>query len=124
MATVEELMNVAESAADVFQPYFLLSEQGDALTVYLRPDPDYSKRLCDHITLLLSLDSKEIVGCRIKGIHDIIRDLPNFIGVNHEGVRLSVVFLPFLAAQKDEQARRDLNELARRVCEEDMLLPV
>ena len=123
MATVEELKNLADSAADEFKPYYLLSEQADAMTVYLKPDADYSKRLCDHVTLLLSLDTPEIVGCRIKGIRDILQDLPNYIKVSHEGVKLSAVFLPFGGASKIEKPAGFEQATTRRVSDEELLIP-
>lgn len=123
VTSVEELKALTETASGAFQPYHLLSKEADALTVYLKPDADYSKRLSDHVTLLLSLDDSQIVGCRIKGISGILKDLPNFIQVTHEGFQLSMVFLPFLGCIRDEQGRRDFNELARQVAEQKMMLP-
>ena len=110
--------------ADEFKPYYLLSEQADAMTVYLKPDADYSKRLCDHVTLLLSLDTPEIVGCRIKGIRDILQDLPNYIKVSHEGVKLSAVFLPFRGCVKNQEKPAGFGQQRpRRVSDEELLIP-
>ena len=47
-----------------FTPYAELSPSR-ALTVYFKPDPDYSERLTELITVFRSLDTNEIVGCRI-----------------------------------------------------------
>jgi hypothetical protein len=51
-----------------FQPYVEMSLEADALTFYFKPNADYSQRLTDHVTLYRSLESNELVGCRIKGI--------------------------------------------------------
>ncbi len=70
----DELLSECKGIGE-FQPYHELSTDADALTVYFKPDADYSKRLTDHVTLVLSIDANEIVGCRIKGISGILEDL-------------------------------------------------
>lgn len=74
MATVDQIKALLESepVANKFSPYRELNLEADALTVYFKPDPDYSKRLNDHITLYLSIETNQIVGCRIKGIAGIL----------------------------------------------------
>ena len=47
-----------------FIPYFEVHATGD-VTVYLRPDADYSRQLTPYIVVYLSLDTHEIVGCRV-----------------------------------------------------------
>jgi hypothetical protein len=97
-----------------FRPYVDQSPEANALTVYFRPEPDYSKRLTDHVTLYLSLETNEIVGCRIKGIRELLEDLPNFVRVTHEGVELKVIFWSFRGCAKDEGERQTFNELAKK----------
>ena len=95
-----------------FQPYVLISPDADALTFYYREDADYSQRLTDHVTLYRSLASNKLVGCRIKGIAGILEDLPNFLHVDHEGAKLSMVFWSFRGGL-DEEARDAFNQLAQ-----------
>lgn len=108
--------------AKQFVPYMHLNRESDALTVYFEGDADYSERLNDHITLYRSLETKEVVGCRIKGISDLIEDLPNYIHVNTDGAELSVVFLAFRGGQPDDKGRQAMNELARAAQEKNMML--
>lgn len=103
-----------------FVPYCYLSEEADALTVYFEGDADYSKRLNDHITLYLSIETNEIVGCRIKGISGILADLPNYISANHDDVKLSVIFLAFRGGA--DQEAQSINDLARAANEREMVL--
>lgn len=102
---------LGEDTAKVFKPYYELSNEADALTVYFKPDADYSKRLTDHVTLFLSLDTTELIGCRIKGIAGILEDLPNYIHIAHDGVELSIIIWSFRGGIQDERTRRILNEL-------------
>lgn len=55
-----------------FEPYVSISREADALTAYFKPDADYSQRLTDHVTLYRSIDTNEVIGCRIKGIRGIL----------------------------------------------------
>jgi hypothetical protein len=94
-----------------FQPYVAINSEADALTAYFKPDADYSERLTDHVTLYRSIDSNQIVGCRIKGIKGILEDLPNFLRVAHQGATLSMVFWSFRGSI-DDAARAAFKELA------------
>jgi len=102
-----------EKVAGSFSPYVEHSPQADALNVYFKNEADYSKRLTDHVTLFLAIDSDEIVGCRIKGISSILEDLPNYIDVEHGGNKLSVIFWSFRGGAEDEYVRDALNRLAQ-----------
>ena len=108
--------------AETFTPYCYFSKEADALTFYFADAPDYSKRLTDHVTLFLSIDSDEVVGCRVKGVSGIIEDLPNFIQVAHERVELSIVFLSLRGTMMDDEARSVLNCLGRKASEWNLTL--
>ena len=124
MGTESELMRLLRSnpPAKKFVPYCYMSKESDTLTVYFEGDPDYSQRLNDHVTLYLSIDTKEIVGCRIKGINGILSDLPNYIRVEHDGVELSVIFWSFRGGATDDAVRQAINGLAREASERNMVL--
>lgn len=105
--------------AKQFTPYCHLNKKSDSLTVYFEGDADYSERLNDHVTLYRSLETKEVVGCRIKGIDEILEDLPNYLQVNHDGVQLSIIFLAFRGGAKDSEI---INNLAKAATEKNMVL--
>lgn len=107
--------------AKKFVPYCYLDTASDSLTVYFEGDADHSKRLTDHITIFLSLETNEMVGCRIKGVKGILEDLPNFIKVNHNDVELSVIFLAFRGGVA-EDVREKINDLARVANERRLVL--
>jgi hypothetical protein len=106
-----------------FVPYCYLSEEADALTVYFEGDADYSERLNDHITLYRSLETKEVVGCRIKGISGILADLPNYIRVRggDGNIELSLLFLAYRGAA-DRDVANALNDLANAASERNLSL--
>ena len=84
-------------------------------------DADYSARLNDHVTLYRSLETNEITGCRIKGIAELIKDLPNFISVKDGPVELSVIFWAFRGNAEEENTNA-INDLARAASEHRMVL--
>ncbi len=110
--SMQEILDPAYAAAE-FQPYVECCEEADAINVYFKNVPDFSKRLTDHVTLFLSLeDENEVVGCRIKGISGILEDMPNYIHVT-EPINLSVIFFAFRGGVDDEM-RETFNELAQQ----------
>jgi hypothetical protein len=111
MATDLKDFLTAQIGDTPFQPYVTISREADALTAYFKQHADYSQRLTDHVTLYRSIDSNEIVGCRIKGIQGILEDLPNFLHVDHQGTTLSMVFWSFRGSL-DDAARETFRELA------------
>ena len=123
MVTESELTQFLRNnpPARQFVPYCHLSKEADTLTVYFEGDADYSRRLSDHVTLYLSLETHEIVGCRIKGVSGLLEDLPNYIQVKHGSVSLSVIFLAFRGGAEEELSQA-INDLARGASERDMVL--
>lgn len=108
-------------SAEKFVPYCHRHLGSDVLTVYFEGDPDYSERLSEHVTLYRSLETNEIVGCRIKGIAGILEDLPNFLRVKHDGVDLSVLFFAFRGGV-DKATGETLSQLAKATTEKGMTL--
>jgi hypothetical protein len=97
-----------------FEAYCDLDQEADALMVFYHPDAYFSKRLTDHVTLYLAMDDpQKIIGCRIKGIGDLLEDLPNYLAVDHGGIKLSLIFLSFRGGVEDDQVITAFNELAR-----------
>ncbi len=122
MATdVRKILEENQPVGD-FQPYSFVSKKADTLTFYFKSDADYSKRLTDHVTLFLSIDTNELVGCRIKGISGILEDLPNYVEISHGPVALSIVFLPFRGTAQDDETRKIFNELARAASDRHLTL--
>lgn len=123
MASHSKLMKFLRDnpPANQFVPYCHLNEDSDALTVYFEGDADYSERLNDHVTLYRSVETKELVGCRIKGIRAILEDLPNYIHINHGGIKLQMLFFAFRGTAHKEHSEA-INCLARAASEKNLIL--
>lgn len=121
MATIDkDLAEIMDNCGTEFTPYHELDHDADALTVYFRGDRDYSKRLTAHVTLYLSLENNEIVGCRLKGITEILNDLPNAMRVWHGEVDLWLVFWAF--HHSPEEVWSVMRQLMDAAAENDMRL--
>src|SRR5260221_13328038 len=98
MATEQQIRKLLKEnpPANQFVPYCYLSKEADALTAFFEGDADYSERLNSHITVYRSLATREIIGCRVKGISNILKDLPNYIRVKDGDVELKLLFFAFV----------------------------
>lgn len=108
--------------ANKFVPYCYLCKKTDTLTAYFEADPDYSVRLNEHLTVYRSLDTNEIVGCRVKGVAGIVADLPNYVRVkgNDGEIELSIIFLAFRGNIEGEEERVAVNDLGKAATEKQI----
>lgn len=109
-----------------FTPCSYYGPDEDALMFYFRNDPDYAKRINKWLTLYLSMESDELVGCQIKGVARVLEDIGSFgIDVTHKTVKLTIVFLAFLGAASDDPEARDYyRQLGEAASETDSDLEV
>ena len=66
------------------------------------------------VFVLVGLDHTQISG--------IIKDLPNYIRINHDGVQLSIVFLSLHGAMDEGNSRDVINRLDREASERNLTL--
>jgi hypothetical protein len=102
-----------------FKPYAYYGAEEDALTVYFKGDADYARRLNSRVTVFLSLDSGDLVGCQIKSVRHVIDDIGWFdVSIKHGKAELGLLFLPLHGAFADDddarQFYRKLGDMARR----------
>ena len=114
MANMKDLASVLEfdKLAPEFRPYVEYSREADAINFYFKPDPEHSERINEHVTLYRSDLTNEVVGCRVKGISGIVESLPNFVAIDHNDVKLKLIFWSFMGPSDDAE-RVALNELAK-----------
>lgn len=104
-----------------FRPCAYYGGEEDALVFYFRNEPDYAKRLNRRVTIYLSMETDELVGCQIKEVRSVLEDIGAFdVKIEHGKIKLSVVLLPFLGTVLDDpDARRLYRELGRAAAEYD-----
>lgn len=101
-----------------FRPVPHYSSQGDFVTYYFRNDPCYAERVDDLLTVFVTFDTKELVGCKIKGVKHILRTAGNFgVSLDSGDVRLGMFFFVGAALAKDEAQRSRYEQIGEKAKE-------
>ncbi len=113
---VEDLMQYLEGkTAQGFEPRPFYSPEGDFLVFYFREDEAFAERVDELLTVYRSMELREFVGCKIKGVRHLVETLRNF-GVSIEpedhSLRLSLLFLS-AAYDRPPDRRHYYEELGR-----------
>jgi len=93
--------------AKAFEPRPFYSPDGDFLTFFFREDDHYAERVDELLTVYLSMETKELVGCKIKGVRRILDTLGK-LGVLVDGgeAKLSFFFLSGAFSRQDSRRKR------------------
>jgi hypothetical protein len=104
----EDLMTyLSGRKAHGFEPRPFYSPDGDFLTFYFRGDEHYAERVDELLTIYLSMDGDELIGCKIKGVRRILDTLGKFgVEVSGQDMQLSFLFLPGASMLEDERRKR------------------
>jgi hypothetical protein len=90
-----------------FEPKPFYSQDGDFLTFFFIDADHYADRVDDRLTVYLSMDTGELVGCKIKGVRRILDTLGRFgINLTDGHVQLSFLFLPGAMSREGDRQRR------------------
>lgn len=110
-----------------FKPCAYYGPDEDALMFYFRDEPDYAKRLNSRVTVYLSIDTDEVVGCQIKGVGRVLDELGTFdVTVQHGKVKLMCVLMALVDsfAEQPENVRDVFRKASRRAVQDDVDLEV
>ncbi len=95
-----------------FRPVPHYFAQGDFVTYYFRSDPSYAQRVDDILTVFLSFDTNELVGCKIKGVKHILQTAGAFgVTLDDEDVELGLFFFVGASLAKDETQKQRYEQL-------------
>ena len=101
-----------------FRPVPHYFAQGDFVTYYFRDDPCFAERVDDLLTVFLSFDTKELVGCKIKGVKHILQTAGDFgVALDDGEVRLGVFFFVGAALAKNDAQRNRYEQIGRQAQE-------
>lgn len=105
-----------------FVPCAYYGPEEDALMFYFRKAPDYSRRINSRVTVYLSMDDDELVGCQVKGVGRVLRELGEFdVTIRHGKVKLQIVLLALMERILEDPSTRDVyRKVYRRAAEEDV----
>jgi len=109
-----------------FAPCAYYGPEEDALMFYFRNDPDYAKRINSRVTVYLSEDTDELVGCQIKGVRRVLDELGQLdLTIKHGGFKLEMVLLAFMEPMLQRPETRNIyREVYRRAKEKEVILNV
>ncbi len=116
----------SRTISDEFKPCAYYGPEEDAVNFFFRDEADYAKRVNEWLTLYLSIDTDELVGCQIKGVGRVLEDMGHFgIDVTHRRVKLRIVFLAFLSSATDDPVAREYyRRLGKAAAETDPELEI
>jgi hypothetical protein len=79
--------------------------EGDFLVYFMKDSPHFAERLDDIVTVYLDLDTKELVGCKVKGVRHILKTADEF-DVHVDGDSVKLTFLIFAGAASNQGGRK------------------
>jgi hypothetical protein len=88
----------------------------DLLLVYFRPDESYAKQLNDHVTVFISLNGNDLVGCQIQGLKHHLQSDGHFSLAIKTGSKIELgIYFHLLAYDVPEaESRSRLVELGQK----------
>jgi len=97
-------------------PQIRYGAEEDSLLFYIRNDESYAHRLNSLVTLFLSFDGDELVGCQVKGLRRRLENDGNFgVAIKRKGkVELGLFFHLLAYDIPDPVPRNRLVELGQR----------
>jgi hypothetical protein len=96
-----------------FQPVPFYSELGDFITFFARDERYSERRIDDLLTVYLSPDAQELVGCKIKGVKHLLQTAGNFfVSVDSGKIKLAFFFALGERVARDPEQRHYYTQLA------------
>lgn len=89
---------------------------GDFVSFYFCNDRCYAERVDDRLTVYLSMATRELVGCKIKGVRQALQTAGDF-GVDLDLGKIRLKFLFFVGAlshEKESSQRHRYDELSEK----------
>ena len=98
-----------------FEPRPFYEPDSDSLVFYVRNEQSYRKRLNNLLTLFLSTKDDSLVGCEIKGVQPMLRQLPRMrvgfaVAVHDKGIKLGIFLGIALASAPGDPALQEQYE--------------
>lgn len=106
---------LASAKCEGFTPKPMYSVNGDFLTFFFRDDDAYEKRVDDLLTIYLAESSDELVGCKIKGVSEILKTLGKFgVLIRDKRFMLSMLFLAGMAVSTTPESKEKYELIGKR----------
>jgi hypothetical protein len=100
---------------DGFTPGVHHSADGDCVSYFVKNDRCIAERVDDLVTVYRSVESNELVGCKIKGVQRILRTLGDFgVTVEDREIGLGIFFIAAAVANPPQKSKYKEIGLAMR----------
>ena len=106
-------MNDRRERAGEFQSVPQYFPDGDHLTLYFAPDLCYAKRVDDLVTVYLSDKSDELVGCKIKGVSHLAKNVASMVDITHENMQVQLLFLSIVGTGAPQEYIYELSQRSK-----------
>lgn len=115
-----------ESSGKKFVPCAHYDPDSDCVTFYFSNEPDHGKRLNSRVTIYLSDESNELLGCRVKGVRSVLEDIGSFdVSISHGRVKLTMLFVAFHAVfGSDSDSRIAYRKIGQAASDSDLDLEI
>ena len=101
-----------ENRCDGFTSHPHYSASGDCVSYFVKDDRCFAERVDELVTVYHSMDTNELVGCKIKGVQRLLRTLGDFgVSVEEEEIELGLFFMAAAMANPPQKPR--FTELGR-----------
>jgi hypothetical protein len=95
-----------------FRPVPHYFPTGDYVTFYVKDERCHAERVDDLLTVFLSNENEELIGCKIKGVRHLLDAMGTFgVVVQHEDVSLELFFVLGQFTARDPAQRRRYEEV-------------
>ncbi len=86
---------------------------GDFLTVFFSDEIAHAQRIDEILTIYVSDATGEMVGCKIKGIRQLVSNVRSIIEVEHDNVSMELLLLSAVGNKPPKERYYDVREKAR-----------
>jgi hypothetical protein len=97
----------------VGKPYYI--ERGDFIAVHFSGEQYYSERIDDILTIYRSSESNKLVGCKLKGVSLIARNVMNIYQIKDGPVELRLLLVSAAGARTTCRHYYDLGEMVKEM---------
>lgn len=87
------------------------SSDGDCLSVFFSPSLCYAKRMDGLLTVYLEEGTDELVGCKVKGVSQLIENIQTTIHIKQDGeVQFSLILLAAAGSSREKNFMYEISQ--------------
>jgi hypothetical protein len=102
------------------EPYYLAD--GDSLVIHFKPDMAYASRVDDVVTVYKSEETNELVGCKLKGVSQLVNNIVSLVKIDDHPVRLTFLLASAAGTKPPKEYYYELSEAMGEISIDPQLL--